>query len=197
MNQTLKLIQKIFQVRDCTDQYFNNRTRPCLRHQIGLCSAPCVRIISQEQYLEQVLQIKDFMKGNTSELVQTITKQMNQASNQHEYEKAGILRDRIFAIEETTRPQKLESRKSQRNSDVIGLFGDSDASLIKILKIRNGRMTGFEEYFIQEPVSSAQEIIRSFMQQHYINTFAGTDLPTEIVLKEDFQDLETCPGVFI
>lgn len=189
VNHTLKLLQKIFQIRDCTDYYFANRSRPCLRYQIKLCSAPCVQNITEEKYMEQVLQIKDFMKGDTSGLVKTLQLEMDAASTNMEYEKAASLRDRIYSIQETVRPQKAESRKSQRNSDAIGMFGDESATLIKLLRIRNGRMMGFEEYFVEEPIASSTEILRSFVQQHYINTFAS-DLPDELLLKENFPDLQ-------
>ena len=138
--------------------------------------------------MEQVLQIKDFMKGNTSTVVQTMQAEMKEASKNMEYEKAASLRDRIHAIEETVRPQKAESRANQRNTDAIGMFGDKDATIIKLLRIRNGRMMGLDEYFVEEPISSSSEILRSFVQHHYMNAFA-TDVPNELLFKETFQDL--------
>jgi excinuclease ABC subunit C len=190
VNQTLKLIQKIFQVRDCTDYFFAQRTRPCLRYQIKLCSAPCVANITKEKYLEQVLQIRDFMKGDTSQIVKQMKEDMKTSSAQMDYEKAASLRDRIHAIEETLKPQRIESRANQRNADAIGLFGDEDATLIKLLKVRNGRMTGVEEYFVEEPISSSSEIIRSFIQHHYINAFNSSNIPSELILKESVPDLD-------
>lgn len=190
VNATLKLIQKIFQVRDCTDHYFAQRTRPCLRHQIKLCSAPCVNNISKENYLEQVLQIRDFMKGDTSRIVRNMRAEMATASQNMEYEKAASLRDRIHAIEQTVQPQQAESRKNQRNADAIGLFGDQDATIIKLLKIRNGKMTGVDEFFVEEPFTSASEILRSFIQQHYINVISKSEIPSELILKQTFPDLD-------
>ena len=190
VNYTLKLIQKIFQIRDCTDHYFSQRTRPCLRYQIKLCSAPCVNNISQEAYMEQVLQIRDFMKGDTSNIVKSMQIEMKQASQNMEYEKAASLRDRIQAIEETVRPQRVESRANQRNADAIGVFGDQDATIIKLLKIRNGKMTSVEEYFVEEPISSEPEIIRSFIQQQYMNSFTDEHGLSELIMKESVPDLD-------
>lgn len=189
VNHTLKLIQKIFQVRDCTDHYFAQRVRPCLRHQIKLCSAPCVGNIPKEEYMEQVLQIRDFMKGDTSNIVKKMKADMDHAAQQTEYEKAASLRDRIYAIEEIVKPQRAESRRNQRNTDAIGIFGDQDATIIKLLKIRNGKMTAVEEFFVEEPVTSSSEILRSFIQQHYINVISGSNIPSELILKESVPDL--------
>lgn len=190
VNQTLKLLQKVFQVRDCTDYYFSQRTRPCLRYQIKLCSAPCVGYIKKEVYLEQVLQIKDFMKGDSTQILRKMKEEMKDASTRMEYEKAALLRDRICAIEETLQHQRIESRTNQRNADVIGYFGDTDATLIKLVKVRAGKMTGVDEYFVEEPISSIQEIIRGFIQHYYINTFDFENFPSELILKQTVSDLE-------
>jgi excinuclease ABC subunit C len=140
--------------------------------------------------MEQVLQIRDFMKGDTSNIVKNMQTEMKTASKNMEYEKAASLRDRINAIQETIRPQRAESRKNQRNADAIGLFGDQDATLIKLLKIRNGKMTSVDEYFVEEPFSSSSEILRSFIQQHYINAFSNDNMPAELILKESVPDLD-------
>lgn len=141
--------------------------------------------------MEQVLQIRDFMKGDTSNIVKKMKSDMDIAAEQMEYEKAASLRDRIYAIEEMVKPQRAESRGNQRNADAIALFGDQDATLIKLLKIRNGKMTAVEEFFVEEPVISSSEILRSFIQQHYMNVFLfSTGKYSELILKESVPDLD-------
>jgi excinuclease ABC subunit C len=196
VNRTLKLLQKIFQVRDCTDHFFNNRSRPCLRHQIKLCSAPCVGKITQDDYMEQVLQIKDFMKGRTNDLLKKIKTQMNEASQAMNYEKAALLRDQVQAMEETLKPQTAESREHfGKFVDVVGMTGDAQATLIKLLKIRSGKMVGADEYYLDEPIAYAQEIVRSFLQQYYLEDLTKTDIPQTIIIPEKFEDADAMEGL--
>ncbi len=190
LRQTLKLVQKIFLTRDCSDSFYDSRTRPCLRYQIKRCSAPCVGYVSQESYAEQVRHAKIFLSGNKELLISRLQSEMNQASMNLKYEEAAILRDRLTAIEETLRPQKVESRRDHRDADTIGLAGDSQATLIKVLKIRKGRLIGADEFLTHEPICADKEITRAFIAQYYLADFPGHEVPSQLLMEKKIEDLE-------
>ncbi|MCB0271420.1 MAG: excinuclease ABC subunit UvrC [Bdellovibrionales bacterium] len=189
VNHTLKLLQKIFQVRDCTDYFFKTRIRPCLRYQIHLCSAPCVKKVSQDEYMEQVLQIQDFMKGDYKSIVGMLEDKMKKASVDMQYEQAAHYRDQILAIEETLTPQKAESREAfQDHLDVVGITGDEQATLIKLVKIRAGTLVDADEYYLDESIRFKEDVLRSFMQLYYLEDFSQRTFPKEILLPFSFED---------
>lgn len=192
VNQTLKLLQKIFQVRDCTDHFFKQRVRPCLRYQIKLCTAPCVDYVTEDAYLEQVLQTKRFMKGQYQDILQSLQDKMQKASQNMEFEAAAHIRDQIQAIEETLTPQRAESRDAfSHHIDVIGVTGDVQATLIKVMKIRAGKLVDADEYFVEESISFLPAIIRSFLQHEYLEDFVSKDMPKEILIASDFDDRDS------
>lgn len=188
VRQTLKLIQKLFLVRDCTDTFFRARSRPCLRYEIKRCSAPCVDLVNEAAYVEQVRHARLFLGGNKDQLVGRLQGEMDQASSEMRYEEAGRLRDRLSAIEGTFEPQKVESRSEDRDADAIGLSGDADATLIKVLKIRKGRWIAADEFLAEEPISSAALITRTFLQQYYLADFPGHPIPPQLLLASDVSD---------
>lgn len=196
VNQTMKLLQKIFMIRDCTDYFFKTRVRPCLRYQINLCSAPCVKYIEENEYMEQVLQISTFMKGQYREIVDQLKTKMKTASQEMEYEAAAHYRDQIAAIEETLLPQQAESReKLFTYLDAIGVTGDNQATLIKLVKIRDSKLVDADEYFLDEPIAYQSEIVRSFLQQYYLEDVNKQDIPKEILLPCGFEDMDSMEGL--
>jgi len=197
VNQTLKLLQKVFMLRDCTDAFFKSRVRPCLSYQIKLCSAPCVKKINKEAYLEQVLQIKLFMKGQFQEIIQNLKHQMLKASENMSYELAAHYRDQIHAIEETLLPQNAQKSGALDYSiDAVGVTGDAQATLIKLMKIRKGKLIGADEYYLDEPIAFERDIVRSFLQQYYLEDINKKHLPHEILLPCDFEDMSSMEELF-
>ncbi|HLG20809.1 MAG TPA: excinuclease ABC subunit UvrC [Bdellovibrionota bacterium] len=188
LRQTLKLIQKLFQIRDCSDSFFDRRTRPCLQHQIRRCTAPCVKWVREDQYAGQIQQAKLFLAGDKLTLIERLKSEMTAASTDQLYEEAAQLRDRMLAVEGTLEPQKVESRKDERDADAIGLAGDEDATLVKILKIRRGRLISADEFFVNEPISSAPEITRAFLQQYYLSDFPGHEIPPQLLVQHSVSD---------
>ena len=93
--EALNQLQKLFKVRSCEDSYFRNRTRPCLLHQIQRCSAPCVKLIEQKQYAEDIKHVDLFLRGKSREVMETLQSRMQQASKDQQYEQAAMLRDQI------------------------------------------------------------------------------------------------------
>ncbi len=190
LRKTLKLLQQIFQIRDCTDSFFSNRSRPCLRHQIKRCSAPCVGDATSEGYEKQVRQASLFLKGEKGELVERLAREMEEASSALRYEEAAMIRDRIEAVEETLEPQSVESRSHDRDADAIALAGDQEATLIKVLKMRNGRLLAADELLTSEPIGSAPEITRAFLAHYYLAEFPPPEIPSQLLLAHPISDAE-------
>ncbi|MCB0327332.1 MAG: excinuclease ABC subunit UvrC [Bdellovibrionales bacterium] len=191
VRKTFKFLQKLYLLRDCTDYFYNSRTRPCLRYQIKRCSAPCVDLVKKEEYMEQVLQVDHFLKGKKMDVVQSLHEKMKQASLELDYEKAAMIRDELFSIEETLRPQNVESIKTHDQSHVIGHFGDEEACLIKILKIVQGKIIGFEDFFVEEPVQIIEDIYSAVLKQYYLEDLIHSKIPTQMILESSFTDQET------
>ncbi len=197
LREMLKTIQKIFQIRDCSDSFFANRSRPCLQHQIRRCTAPCVGKVSAEDYDHQIQQAIQFIKGDKSTLIKRLRGEMGNASEELRYEDAARLRDRMRAIEDSLLPQKVESRKGAWSGDAIGIRGDQQATLIKILKIREGRVMGSKEFFLAEPISAKEEILRSFFQQVYVDRVLVQDFPQEVIFSIPMPDRKAFEEVFL
>lgn len=180
LRQTLKLIQKIFKVRDCTDDFYKSRTRPCLRYQINRCSAPCVGKVTQADYQTQVTQTRFFLRGKKDELMAELKAQMQSYSQTLDFEKAAVMRNRIRAIEATLEPQHIEAAH-MKDADVFGIAGDAQASVIKKLQFRQGRLVHAFEWFVNEPLSIQDELVFNVLREHYLNEHIS-DLPKTIVL---------------
>ncbi|MFH1263392.1 MAG: excinuclease ABC subunit UvrC [Pseudomonadota bacterium] len=196
VRQTLKLIQQLFRVRDCTDSFYSQRSRPCMRYEIKRCTAPCVALVTPEAYAEQVRQACLFLIGQKDELVARLRKEMEEASEGTRFEEAALLRDRLADVEGTLEPQEVESRSDERDADAIGLSGDADATLIKVLKIRKGRLIAADEFLTEEPVGSSSEIVRAFFQEYYLADYPGHEIPPQLLLPIDVDDQSSFETLF-
>lgn len=178
VNETIALLQKIFLLRPCSDTVFSQRTRPCLEYQIKRCSAPCVGKISKEEYAERIREAKDFLKGKSRILQEKMAKEMETASQQMEYEKAAIYRDRIRALTQIQARQSI-SVHGVADADVIGLYQEGNACCIEVFFFRGGQHFGNRAFFpSQTDEHSPVEIITSFLGQFYQRQQA----PQEIIV---------------
>ncbi len=190
VNRTLTTLQKIFLLRSCTDNVFKNRSRPCLLYQIKRCCAPCVDKIDEESYDQLIRQAHDFLKGDSSEIQQDLSRRMEAASADLEYEKAAGLRDRIRALTTVQGHQDI-NLQTVDNTDVIALHRIGGQSCIQIFFFRGGQNFGNRAYF---PSHSADDdngaIIEAFIGQFYDSTAAPKSIfvnhapPNEGVLAE-------------
>ncbi len=167
VNETIAHLQKIFRLRPCSDDFFASRKRPCLEYQIKRCSGPCVGKISEEDYRELVKQARDFLSGKSQEVQKRLAIQMEEASQQMEYEKAALIRDRIRALTHIQAKQHI-NLSSLKDADVIGLYRGGDACCIQIFFFRAGQNYGNKSYFpLHTAESSDAEILSAFIGQFY------------------------------
>jgi excinuclease ABC subunit C len=177
VRETIHLIQKLFGLRLRKDKYYPNRARPCLQYQIGLCSGSCAGLISVTDYAQDVSHASLFLQGKNEEVLDDLNQKMEDASKQLKFELAAKLRDQIRKLR-TIRAEQHVS-KNDGDVDVIG-FADI---CIQLLVIRGGRILGSRAYFPSIPKNATpEEIISSFITQHYLDPTHSDFLPKEIVI---------------
>lgn len=192
VRSALKLVQKIFKLRDCSDSFFNARKRPCLKYQIARCSAPCVSFISQKDYASHVEAAKTFLRGKKESLLKSLELQMTQAAAELRYEDAVRFRDQIKGIQQTLSPQRVENYNVKERLTVLAVHQDHSSSLLKIMHVINGRITNMEERLIEQSDVPREEIIQAYLQSLVISewSFDNRLLPDRILLEENLEDLE-------
>jgi len=166
VRQTLKMINKTFKLRKCKAGDFKTRTRPCLNSQMQRCLAPCCNDVDGNVYRKIVKEVILLLKGRTSDLIRKIKKEMISAAENQDYETAGVLRDKIFALEKTVEKQVVVSTDFI-DRDVIGIAGSYELSLITVLIVRGGFLLGTRNFTFSETMSTHTEIIGTFIRQYY------------------------------
>lgn len=187
--ESLRLMQKLFPLRQCEDSYYRARTRPCLQYQLGRCSAPCVNKISDDEYLEQVKLAKLFLKGKNSDVIEKLVHKMETVSTQLEFEKAAKYRDQIATLRKVQQQQYVSGITAEL--DVIGLFRMRNLACVHLLFVRDHKILGSKSYFPSVPADTEDiEIIEAFISQHYLgNDLKVARIPKEIVIPKDFDTL--------
>jgi excinuclease ABC subunit C len=189
VRESIALLQKIFRLRTCEDSVFQNRTRPCLLHQIRRCSAPCVGLIDRDSYAADAKNAELFLQGREDDVLQTLGKRMQQAAELQQYEQAAFFRDQIQALATTQQKQYAES-STGGDADVIACAGAGDAACVNLVMVRQGRQLGDKSFFPQNAEDrTASEVLQAFLAQHYLNR----QLPPVIVAGAEFdaQEIET------
>jgi len=180
-NWTLKMLQKVFQLRVCDDSTFNNRIRPCILYQIKRCSAPCTKEINEDNYKLTVEECIQFLNGKTRDIQKKLSFEMENASNNLEYEKAAIFRDRIKSLTYIQSSQKIQ-RNNLKNADLIVSFRKENITCIVVSFYRSKQNWGSQYYYPKhDNEDSDKHILKSFLMQFYENK----EPPEDIVLNSD------------
>lgn len=185
VKESLYLLQKIFKVRQCEDSYFHNRTRPCLQYQIGRCKAPCVNLVSQEEYARDVEDTRQFLQGKNQQLIRTLIKRMEIRSEALQFEEAAAIRDQINHLRAIQEQQSVT--KASGDVDVIGYAEISGAVGFDVLFVRGGRVLGhkhFQPHFKLD--AEKEDYLATFMAQFYIRLAEKRSFPAEVILPFDF-----------
>jgi excinuclease ABC subunit C len=194
VRQTLSHVQKLFQVRQCEDSFFSNRARPCLQHQIKRCSAPCVKLISEEDYRRDVNNTVLFLEGKDDTVVRELADRMDHAAEHKDYEQAALLRDQIAAIKALQAKQSITDERKV-DTDAIATFSQNGSWAIATVMVRGGRVLGSRHFFPRtQAAHSAGEVMAAFISQHYYRGEVPHDLlvnakpDDQAVLEEDFAE---------
>jgi len=181
VRDTINLIEKIFQLRNCSDSFYAARKRPCIQYQIRRCTAPCTGLISGEGYQRQVQAASLFLQGKDTEVIAGLQLGMEAAAEQLDFERAAFCRDQISCLRDIQSRQYVSG--SAINADVLGYAAGHGGVCIQVLVIRNGRMLGSRAFFPDEPVMAERsEFISAFIVQRYLDPeFPPEDIPGLIV----------------
>jgi excinuclease ABC subunit C len=177
VRESIQLLQKVFRIRTCEDTVFSNRSRPCLLHQIKRCTAPCVGLVGEAEYAEDVHSAGLFLAGKEDEVMGRLAARMSEASESTRYEEAAVFRDRIAALRKVQEKQFVSGEGD--DADVIACGRAAGIVCVNLVMIRSGRHLGDKNFFPRNADdSTAEQVLEAFVQQHYLQQGA----PTQIVI---------------
>ena len=177
-NWTIKMLQKVFQIRVCDDHTFKNRSRPCMLYQIKRCSAPCTNEIEKENYIKSVEECIDFLNGKSRSIQKKFSKEMDMASKNLNFEKAAIYRDRIKSLTYIQSSQQI-NKNNFVDADVVVSYRSSNISCVVVFFYRSKQNWGNQCFFPKhDPEDKESEVLDAFLAQFYENKIA----PREIIL---------------
>ncbi len=183
VRESLNLMQKLFKVRQCEDSYFRNRSRPCLQHQIGRCTAPCVGLIGREDYAVDVRHAQMFLEGRSSAVIDELAGSMEQAAAALNFERAATLRDQVAALRRLQAQHHVQGASA--DMDVIACRIESGIACISVLFFRDGISLGTRDFFPRLPLDAEPaDVLAQFIAQHYLER----PVPRELVVGEALED---------
>ena len=188
VRDSMHFLQKVFKVRQCEDSYFKNRSRPCLQFQIDRCSGPCVDLVSEEDYAEQVESTSLFLRGKSRKLMVRLADDMEKAAAELAYEKAATYRDQISQLQQVQASQGIEGVTG--DLDILASVTGKGRACVQVLFVRGARVLGSKTYYpplkLQE---SAAQVLAAFIPQYYLG--AARAIPSEIIVNAPPEDTET------
>lgn len=167
VRNSLHFLQKVFKVRQCNNSTFQNRSRPCLQHQINRCTAPCVGLVTPKEYQQQLQYTFDFIEGKSNQVVDSLMQNMEQAAASQQYEQAASFRDQIKAIRMIQSKQAVEL-KPDDNFDLIAVGQQGNVYIATVGTVRNGQFMGYRNHFPGTPKeTNLDEFLNAFIGLYY------------------------------
>jgi len=178
----LILLKKIFKVRQCTNSFYQSRSRPCLEYQIGLCSAPCVGKITDVKYAQDIEMVNLFLNGKSSRLLNQISKKMKRASIELDFEAAANYRDQLIGLRTV---QERHGSKFSSDMDVISITEELNIHCIEVIFVRSGKQIGNESFFPKNAKGeTCEKVLSAFLPLYYL----GKSTPKQIILSHKLED---------
>ncbi|MCX7836446.1 MAG: excinuclease ABC subunit UvrC, partial [candidate division WOR-3 bacterium] len=189
LRQALRLVKRIFKIRTCNKKLpLTISEKPCLNYRLNLCLGPCQNKIDKEIYQDRVKEVIDFLMGKSEELMKEIEKKMWEAAEKEEFEKAAILRNQLFALQELRKKHEV-ILKDKKSMDVCGIAKEKNLAVCLILKIREGKLISKEEYPFSLPLKNTdEEILETLLSSVYLHSY---DIPNEIILPKEVPEIQT------
>lgn len=187
VRETLNLLQKLFRIRQCTDTFFQNRTRPCLQYQIKRCTAPCVGLISEQDYQQDVKNALLFLEGKNREIIELLSERMEICAHNLDFEQAAHYRDQIANLRRIQEKQYVSNIKG--NIDVVAIAEMQDLFCIHVMTIRDGNLIANKNYFpTHTQYADKKEILTAFLSQHYVEQQNHIYFPEKIIVNLEISD---------
>lgn len=184
LRETLLQLQKLFRLRNCDETYFANRSRPCLQYQIGRCTAPCVGLISAEQYGRDVATTVKVLEGRNDEVNQDLARRMEEAAERLQFEEAAKLRDQLANLK-AVQAQQIVTTGVRHDADVIALESVNGEYCVALMFVRAGRSLGHTTFFPKAPFAEPAEVLSAFVSQYYLER----ESPQEIIVDRKFEEM--------
>lgn len=184
--QTLRLVNRHFQLRTCTDTDFATRRRPCLQYQIKRCLGPCVLEVDRAKYGEQVQDVAMFLDGRHDELIPLVEQRMREAAERFEYERAAERRDQLRAIERV-REQNRVAVAQNVDQDVLGVYRRGDQAEVAVLQVRAGKLTNVRTFGLKDVSAPDDELCGQFVLEYYGE---GSFVPQELLLPVEIEAMD-------
>ncbi len=185
--RALNLVQKLFQIRQCDDNFFKDRSRPCLQYQIRRCTAPCVDYISKEDYVEELGFAVMFLEGKNEAVIDALLKPMQESAEKLEYERAAHYRDQISNLRKIQEQQHVSAPKGEIDIIACGIY--SGMACVQIFYIRGGLNLGNKSFFPKQAKDEvAADIISAFLSQYYFSGRSDRQIPPEILVSHEPED---------
>jgi excinuclease ABC subunit C len=180
---SLDLIQKLFKIRNCEDSYFKNRSRPCLQHQIARCTAPCVGLVTPQDYAENVRHAEMFLDGRGGAMMEELLASMERASASLAFERAAQIRDQVAALKRVQANHYVQGASA--DMDVIACAIRAGLACVSVLFFRNGVSLGSRDFFPRLPIDADEAtILASFIAQYYLER----PVPSEVIISHAIED---------
>lgn len=189
LREALRLVKRIFKIRTCNKKLpLTIKERPCLNYRLNLCLGPCQNNVDKDVYQERVKEVIEFLMGKSEDLMKEIEEKMRQAAKNEDFEKAIILRNQFFALQELRKKHEVIFNE-KKSMDVIGISKEKNLAVGIILKIREGKLISKEEYPFNLPLTNTdEEILDSLLSSIYLHSY---DIPDEIILPKKIEGIET------
>ena len=187
VRETLNLLQKLFMVRQCENSFFRNRSRPCLQHQIKRCTAPCVGMVNETRYADDVRHAVMFLEGKSEAMIEELVGRMEKAAKEREYEAAGRYRDQIVSLRRVQERQYISGAKG--DIDVVAVRIRDGIGVVQLFIVRNGHSLGTKTITPRHVAGAeAKDILEAFLPQYYLSATANRPVPAEILVSEPIDD---------
>lgn len=195
IRESLGLLQKAFFVRQCEDSYYRNRTRPCLQYQIKRCKAPCVGLVSTEEYAQDVRHSIMFLEGRSNALSEELSRNMEAAAMALDFERAAEIRDQIALLRRVQDQQSMEGGTG--DVDVISAVVSAGGACIHLISVRGGRVLGSKNFFPQVAIEeNTSDVLQAFLEQYYLGSMER-ELPSELIVNSTHEGFATLANAIL